>query len=71
MNGRATEQILIWGRGAYLGRKGVFRNKSPYAFGSGDLEDLMSGIATGARTGYIATWKRRYQFTQFPTVRDG
>ena len=40
-----------------------FKEKAHYGFGSGKLDDLMSGIARSTRASYITAWKHWYLFT--------
>ena len=51
--------------------RSFFSNKSPYVFGSGKLNGLLSGIAEGARAGYVSAWKRWLQPTQRIHEKDG
>ena len=44
--------------------RSFFPNKSPYVFGAGRLNGILSGIAEGARAGYVSAWKHWFQFTR-------
>ena len=52
--------------------RSFFATKTHHVFGVGKLNDLLSGIAEGARVGYVAAWKRWFQFTHnIPQRKDG